>query len=148
MTCVIVQFKGAFWVPTHPGHHYEWTRLTKFINKYEAHFNSFNCSLLRYVSPLSHSLCLGLRQEWSRLERNMLSHQRPEPCQYQPTFCVRRYSLSPDCLVPSIKFNYIVVQGASLVNDGNNLKMMADFGYVEYKGVVYNAQEMYILSPS
>ena len=100
------------------------------------------------MSPLSHSLCLGLRQEWSRLERNMLSHQRPEPCQYQPTFCVRRYSLSPDCLVPSIKFNYIVVQGASLVNDGNNLKMMADFGYVEYKGVVYNAQEMYILSPS
>lgn len=50
--------------------------------------------------------------------------------------------------MPSIKFNYIVVQGASLVNDGNNLKMMADFGYVEYKGVVYNAQEMYILSPS
>ncbi len=50
--------------------------------------------------------------------------------------------------MPSIEFNYVVVKGLPLINDGNNLKMSADFGYATYKGVVYNAQEIVVLSPS
>ena len=35
-----------------------------------------------------------------------------------------------------------------MINDGNNLKIQADFGFMMYKGDIYNSQELVMLAPS
>ena len=35
-----------------------------------------------------------------------------------------------------------------MINDGNNLKILADFGFMMYKGDIYNSQELVMLAPS
>ena len=64
-----------------------------------------------------------------------------QPFSYEGKTSVRR-------IVPDISFHYNTVVGSPLINDGNNLKIQADFGFMMYKGDIYNSQELVMLAPS
>ncbi len=50
--------------------------------------------------------------------------------------------------MPDISFHYSEVGGVSLLNNGNNLEMTGDFGFVRYKGLVYNSMSIALVAPS